>query len=138
MTPPVAAKASGVAKRRVAARRPAVTIASSDSTSLVWIQIAAAMPASEIPIAHQPSLRCPRVTPQNPAERAEEAEHDRDADRPGRERRQRHEERGGAEHDARDGDAARVEEAAALAHCSAPLSLRLAPPQPIFFRPAQM
>ena len=67
MTPPVAAKASGVAKRRVAARRPAVTIASSDSTSLVWIQIPAAMPTNEIPIAHQPNLRWPRVTPQKPA-----------------------------------------------------------------------
>ena len=60
--PPIAANASGVAKRSIDASTPAVRMLSSVSASLPWSQIALAVPAMPSPIAHQPSLRSPRGT----------------------------------------------------------------------------
>src|SRR6266508_2390721 len=58
--PPMAAKASGVAKRRVEARTPAVRMLSSVDASLPCSQAAPSVPAMPRPIAHQPSFRSPR------------------------------------------------------------------------------
>ena len=60
--PPIAAKASGVAKRSVEASTPTVRMLSRVSASFVWSQIAPSVPAIPRPIAHQPSLRSPRGT----------------------------------------------------------------------------
>ncbi len=60
--PPIAANASGVAKRRVAAISPAVKIPSSVSRSTPCIQIPAPAPRSATAIAHSPSLRSPRAS----------------------------------------------------------------------------
>jgi hypothetical protein len=60
--PPMAAKASGVAKRNVAPSSPAVRMSFSVSTSFVWTQTAPSVPAMPSTIAAQPSLRSPRGT----------------------------------------------------------------------------
>ena len=67
--PPIAAKASGVAKRIVAAKRPAFTTASSESVSFVCAQSAAAVPPIATATAHQPSRFSSRETAQIPAAR---------------------------------------------------------------------
>ena len=61
-TPPMAANASGVAKRSIDANRPAVKMLSTVSASFVCTQTAASVPAMPIPIAHQPSRVSPRGT----------------------------------------------------------------------------
>ena len=61
-TPPMAANASGVAKRSIDANRPAVKMLSTVSASFDCTQIAASVPAMPIPIAHQPSRVSPRGT----------------------------------------------------------------------------
>src|SRR5918996_1610891 len=65
--PPIAANASGVAKRSVAATRPTLKTDSSSAESSLWNQTAQRTPRAEAPIAHQPSFRCSRVTLQSPA-----------------------------------------------------------------------
>src|SRR5918996_4083538 len=65
--PPIAANASGVAKRSVAATRPTLKTDSSSAESSLWNQTAQRTPRAEAPIAHQPSFRSSRVTLQSPA-----------------------------------------------------------------------
>ncbi len=64
--PPIAAKASGVAKRSVAATTPVVRMLSRVSASFVCSQMAPSVPPMPRPIAHQPSLRSPRGTAATP------------------------------------------------------------------------
>ena len=64
--PPIAANASGVAKRRVAAITPVVRMLSRVSASFVCSQMAPRVPARPRPIAHQPSFRSPRGTAPTP------------------------------------------------------------------------
>ena len=65
--PPIAAKASGVANRRVAASRPVLSTASSESVSRVCTHSAPARQATEATSAHQPSRRSSRDTAHTPA-----------------------------------------------------------------------
>ncbi len=65
--PPIAASASGVAKRSVAATRPMLKTDSSSVAASFWNQIAQAIAMSATPTAHQPSFLSPRVSAQRPS-----------------------------------------------------------------------
>jgi hypothetical protein len=65
--PPIAAKVSGVAARRVAARRLVPKTASSASVCRPTAQSAPAVQTTDRPIAHHPTRRSPRETAHTPA-----------------------------------------------------------------------
>ena len=65
--PPIAAKVSGVAARRVAARRLVPKTASSASVFRPTAQRAPAVQTRARPIAHHPTRRSPRETAHTPA-----------------------------------------------------------------------
>ena len=77
--PPIAANASGVAKRRVAASRPTLKTDSSSADSSPWNQNVPRTARSETRMAQMPSFRCA-------ARQRPEAEHGAEHGHGGRQR----------------------------------------------------
>ena len=140
--PPIAASASGVAKRSVAATRPMLKTDSSSVAASFWNQMAQAIAMIATPIAHQPSFRlAPRERPE--AERGAEDGHGRrDDEVADRERRDREPQREDAEADPGDRERARLAQPpqavlerrlGVLGDAHAPVgSIRFGAPKPTF------